>query len=191
MLNNIAALFGTGAAASTTSYESIATVTVGAGGSSNVTFTSIPSTYKHLQIRGISRTDRSSDSNDVIAVQFNSDTGSNYAYHNLLGNGSIAKAENATSQSSMWVWETSSSTTTASVFGATIMDILDYSNTNKYKTMRSLGGMDFNSASTNAQVGLTSGLWQNTSAVSSVKIYPAIGSNFAQYSSFALYGVKG
>ena len=47
------------------SYESIQTVTVGLGGAANVEFTSIPATYTHLQIRGISKTDRADDNDNV------------------------------------------------------------------------------------------------------------------------------
>ena len=65
------------------------------------------------------------------------------------------------------------------------MDILDYSNTNKNKTLRQLAGTDNNG---NGVVGLSSGLWQSTAAVASIDI-TAIGS-FSQYTSFALYGIK-
>ena len=74
MLNNIVALLGNGAAAGGgTSYESIATVTVGAGGSSSISFTSIPSTYKHLQIRAITRDTGTSYINN-LAGYFNTDS---------------------------------------------------------------------------------------------------------------------
>jgi hypothetical protein len=73
----------------------------------------------------------------------------------------------------------------ASIFGAGIVDILDYANTNKYKTLRALAGVDFNGS---GRVGLTSGLWQSTSAINAITLE---GSSFVQYSSFALYGIKG
>jgi hypothetical protein len=72
----------------TTSYESIATVTVGSGGAANVEFTSIPATYTHLQVRGIGRSLEANTGVDVQYLRFNSDTGSNYAWHQLVGNGS-------------------------------------------------------------------------------------------------------
>ncbi len=63
------------------SYESIATVNVGSSGSSFVEFTSIPSTYKHLQIRANSRYTGYQNSGAAVYLQFNGDTGSNYSLH--------------------------------------------------------------------------------------------------------------
>ena len=76
----------------TSSYESIATVTVGAGGSASVEFTSIASTWTHLQIRGIGRTTRTDYVNDNIKININSDTGNNYTTHSLFGDGASATA---------------------------------------------------------------------------------------------------
>ena len=77
---------------------------------------------------------------------------------------------------------------TANAFGVTIIDILDYANTNKYKTFRSLVGSDTND--TNGAVGLASGSWRSTSAITSITLSNNVSGNLAQYSSFALYGIK-
>ena len=61
-----------------TSYESIATVSVGSGGAANVEFTSIPGTYTHLQIRAIGQT---AGSGQFVKMQMNSDTTTNYNSH--------------------------------------------------------------------------------------------------------------
>ena len=100
MLNVIAGMLGSGVAASTNSYESIATVTVGAGGSSSVTFSSIPSTFKHLQVRGLVQLANGSGELDF---RFNGDTGSNYSYHRIYGNGAsvVAEAGVSTSQATV------------------------------------------------------------------------------------------
>jgi len=79
------------------------------------------------------------------------------------------------------------SSTTASIFGVTVTDILDYKDTNKYTTIRVLTGYDTNGA---GDVLLYSGNWRSTSAVTSIVLFPASG-NFNQYSQFALYGIKG
>lgn len=178
-----------GVAASTNSYESIATTTVGAGGTSTITFSSIPSTYKHLQIRAISRTNRG-DTNDFMTVRFNSDTGTNYAYHSLYGNGASAgAADTGTSTGTPWSGVTAGGNATASMFGAVIWDVLDYQNTNKYKTLRLLSGTDQNG--TTGRIYFQSNLWQSTSAISTVTIIPTFGTLFSQYSQFALYGIRG
>jgi hypothetical protein len=161
------------------SYESISTVTVGAGGASSIVFNSIPATYTHLQIRGISKM----SSGASLYGQLNSDTGSNYARHYINGSGSGAASGGNSSFSNMFFGSTANATST---FGANIIDILDYTNTNKYKTTRSLSGNDANGS---GFVQFMSGLWMNTAAVTTITITG--DSNFDQYSSFALYGIKG
>jgi hypothetical protein len=188
LLNIIAGTLSVGVTPSTTSYESIATVSVGSGGAANVEFTSIPSTYTHLQIRAISRSDRVSSAGDGMIVRLNSDTGNNYAYHYIQGDGASATAGADSSVSSMIIPRSGSASQTAGIFGVTVLDILDYKNTNKYKTIRTLGGNDANGSGI---VAFFSGLWQNTNAVTSITIDQQNGPNFVQYTQFALYGIKG
>ena len=71
------------------------------------------------------------------------------------------------------------------VFNGGVIDILDYADTNKYKTARILCGADNNSA---GEVGIFSGSWRNTAAITSIQINLA---NFTEGSKFALYGIKG
>jgi hypothetical protein len=188
LLNVISGLLsGAGAPASTTSYESIATVTVGGGGSSTISWTSIPSTFKHLQIRGIARTNHAS-SFDNMKLTYNGDTGTNYNGHQLYGFGASAGAQSGGDNAFTFVGYVSGNSGTASVFSGFVIDILDYANTNKYKTDRYLCGEDLNGS---GSISLGSGLWRSTSAINRVDLTPADGSSFNQYSSFALYGIKG
>ncbi len=189
MLNTILGSFSSGVVAVPSSYESIATVTVGSGGSANVEFTSISSDYTHLQIRGIYKCTTAND--DYVLLQFNSDTGSNYSRHRLRGNGSAVAAGAQTSQTSGigGFWHPTFPTPDTNNFGVTIVDILDYKNTNKYTTIRILTGTDNNNVYTT--LGLYSSLWMNTAAVTSIKLIAADASNFSQYTQFALYGIKG
>jgi hypothetical protein len=177
LLNNVVSIFSGVAAAG--DYESIATVTVGAGGSATVSFTSIPSTYAHLQVRALIK----NTSTDTDAyIQLNSDVNSVYR-HQLIGNGSNASA--SANSGISYILLTPSSTP-SSTFGVSVIDILDYKNTNKAKTIRALSGYDTNGG---GLVGLGSALWTSTDAVTTIKLVPA-GGNFAQYSHFALYGIK-
>jgi hypothetical protein len=168
-------------------YESISTVTVGSGGAASVTFSSIPATYTHLQIRLIARSLENNSGLDTPFLRFNSDTGSNYAAHRLYGSGSSAGADAVTSQSQIRAGFVPLLNDLASVFGVIIYDVLDYANTNKYKTVRILTGTDLNGS---GYVGFQSGLWQNTNAITTITMLPSNG-NWAQYSQFALYGIKG
>ena len=175
----------------TNSYSSIATTTLSTTASS-VTFSSIPSTYTHLQIRYMSRMNTAATW-DYDKITFNSDTGSNYAWHHLYGNGASAVAGNATTQTYAYNGAMASNNAGANIFGVTITDILDYSNSNKYKTVRSLTGYDNNGSGANdiskGAVFLRSGLWMNTNAISTITLTPDTGS-FVAYSTFALYGIK-
>jgi len=173
-------------------FESIATVTVGSGGSSSVTFSSIPGTYTHLQIRGISKTNRGYSGNivDGFYVSLNSTGATKYHQINGFANGSVGA--NATEP--IYTIQNGSGTTAIAteVFGAQIIDILDYSNTNKYKTTRALWGADggANTWSGAGMIGLNSVLHSITDAVTSISFTPYIGSLFLENTTFALYGIK-
>jgi hypothetical protein len=166
-------------------FQSIATVTVGSGGSSSISFTSIPSTYTHLQVRGIARTNRATNF-DYFKITANSET-SGYSNHDLYGDGASAGVYGAGNQLRFEPSLIPGANQTASAFNGFVMDILDYANTNKYKTFRFFGGTDTNGA---GRVGLHSSYFAYTSAISSITINPGEGSAFSQYSHFALYGIK-
>lgn len=170
----------------TNSFESIATVTVGAGGSSSISFSSIPSTFKHLQVRCLARSSRSQNSGYAV-FRFNSDTGTNYSQHSLQGDGASAAAAANSSVSFPTLLLFPAALRGASIFGAGVLDVLDYTNTNKNKTIRVLDGYDSNGA---GLIELGSGAWYNTSAITSITITEYNGNNFVEYSQFALYGVK-
>ena len=157
------------------SYESIQTVTVGAGGSSTITFSSIPSTYKHLQLRMLRKT--LADVNPLFT--FNSDSTGSYINHYIYGNGTSANAGVSSTSSTSAVM-----TYCGANWGAGILDILDYTNTNKTKVTRELGGADLNGS---GNIILSSNLWNKTNAITSIQITTT--SNFQEYSSFALYGI--
>jgi hypothetical protein len=168
------------------SYDALATVTVPSGGAATVSFVGIPTGYKHLQLRFNART--SFAGNEAFYFKYNSDSSSSYTDHYLFGNGSTAGAVGATAASTgSTIFRPAGSTAGSNVFGVGIVDILDYENTNKYKTIRNLGGIDTNGAGT---IFLNSGLWINTAAINRIDITSANAATIQQYSSFALYGVK-
>jgi len=183
-----------GSAVVPNSFESISTVTVGSGGTGTITFSSIPSTYKHLQLRVFAQTDRGTYGIDEARMRFNSDTGSNYSAHRTFGDGATTSSSADTTQTGFLVGSGGLGTTTGGQFGINIIDILDYASTSKYKTTRSLTGTDHNGlvGGIGARVGPNGSLWMNSgSAISSITLIPGNSSNFTQYSSFALYGIKG
>lgn len=185
MLNVISGLLGAGTPVSTNSYESIMTAN-GTGSSGVITFTSIPSTYKHLQIRWLAKNTSTGSYN---LLRFNSDSGSNYADHYVYGQGSNPALAGAdTTQTSINLYGSLIGSSPADIYAAHIVDILDYTSANKNKTVRAFGGQDNNGAGV---IFLSSGLWMNSStAISSLTITANTG-NFTTASQFALYGIKG
>lgn len=163
-------------------------LSVGAAGSSTITFSSIPQTYTHLQLRVLGLTNSGSQF-ESMQIRFNSDTGNNYRLnHTLMGDGSSSSGSTDGQGTRLLFYKFGADGYLAGAFGAGIIDILDYKNTNKYKTVRALIGTDLNGA---GAITLNSGLWMDTSAISNIEIKTNGGNNWKQYSSFALYGIKG
>lgn len=177
MLNNIASMLGAGGGAAT-DYESIATVTVGAGGSSSISFTGISGSYSHLQIRCMYNTVTNPDN---IGMTLNGSVTPSYV-HYLYGNGSTATAGSTTSN--LFTIQAGASST---IMYGMVIDLLDYANTNKNKTLRALGGGDFNGSGV---TWLSSALYATTSAITSLTLQGSGGQSLTQYSKFALYGIK-
>lgn len=140
--------------------------------------------YKHLQLRALVKTTTSGTNLDSFTMQFNGDSGSNYSYHALDGNGSSVSSNGFTSQTSIRFLDTLAKGGDSGVFGADVIDILDFANTSKNKTVRALHGVP---ASSEQQITLTSGAWYNTAAITSIKFNV---SNTAAGSRFSLYGVR-
>jgi len=189
LLNTILGSLSSGVAASTSSYESIASAT-GTGSSGTITFSSIPATYSHLQIRCIARTD-TGFATDFIQFRFNSDTGSNYTYHGIEGDGSSTYNFAGTSQTVAFDTTITGSGASSNTMGTAIIDILDYANTSKYKTVRTIGGQDQNSSSNLGIIRLMSNLWLSTSAINRIDLTSYRSANWTTSTTFALYGIKG
>ena len=165
-------------------YELIST-TVLSTATASVSFSSIPSTYKHLQIRVAARADNSAEYG-ALYLRCNGVSTASYSYHELYGTGSgVTSTGNSASTDYPIGWNAGANAPTGT-FSSSVVDILDYASTTKNKTMRTLNGMR---SSSWYRVYLTSGLFINTSALSSISITG--NGNFVTGSRFSLYGVKG
>jgi hypothetical protein len=160
-------------------FESIASAT-GTGSSATITFSSIPSTYASLQIRIFAK----DGSLNQIGLRLNADSGSNYSTHRLYGDGASVTASALTSTNR--VSYIGQAVATANIGGVSIVDVHDYASSTKNKTVRSFTGWDINGT---GEVRLTSGVWTNTAAVTSLSIVNLV-ENFATTSVFSLYGIK-
>lgn len=172
------------------SYESIATVSLSSAGASSISFTSIPSTYQHLQLRLLMRCDSSAGYGNVALVRFNGSSTGIYAYHTLLTiDGSTVYADYDINRTNLPTMRMPSQYFGANIFGAGVIDVLDYADTNKFKTTRTLGS--FNANTSTCTVNLTSGLWRSTAAINEITITDDSAAGFSRYSHVALYGIKG
>lgn len=157
-------------------------VTVGAGGVASITFSSIPQTYQHLHLR---ITGRLTSTQQGVWVRFNDDAAANYSCHLLYGTGASVVGSSRLSDGGIDSILPYNSTDWFSGF----VDILDYTNTAKHKVTRALSGSDANGAGI---VGLTSGSWRNTGAVTKIHLSDQLASgSFQQFTVASLYGVVG
>jgi len=172
-------------------YELISTTVLGSSQSS-VTLTlpaGTSTTYKHLQIRGMARTSTVTGYTSA-GIRFNGDTAGNYSAHELVGSGSGSPSSGGgANQTSPFIWRISGGSLNSNIFGSAIIDVLDAFDTNKYKTVRCLSGMEGGSGNTIIQ--LTSAGWRSTAAVTSITFVDASAGNFVTGSRFSLYGLKG
>lgn len=177
--------------ASVGAFESIASATA-TGGQTVISFTSIPGTYKSLQIRGLYRDTVSATGVQSIILQFNSDTGTNYVWHRIEAGGTSVTASAATTQNYALLSDVGvGNSAAASTFGSSITNVIDYASTSKNKTIQGFGGTELNSSTGSVgYVSFYSGLWLSTSAITSIQLKPG-NTAFVAGTTFALYGIKG
>jgi hypothetical protein len=179
----IFAVAGAGGAAALPAYEQIATQVLSSGVAS-VTFSSIPSTYRHLEVR-LTHREPSSNNNENALIQFNGDTASNYSSHRLISDGAIGSYSTLTN----YIRYRVPGNVFTGVWAGGILSILDYAQTTKNKTTKMLGGYCFGNGS--SEIGLYSGSWRNTAAITSITFSSVNGNGIMAGSRFSLYGIKG
>ena len=168
-----------------TTYTLISSVTVGSGGAANIEFTSIPATYTDLCIKFSGRGTTGSTTTSWL-MRLNS-SGTSYSSKRLYGSGTAAASDSATSGGIYLVISTMpASTGTASTFGNTDIYIPNYAGSSNKSV--SIDDVQENNT-TQAYAELAASLWSNTSAITSLSIFPDTG-NFAQYSTAYLYGIS-
>jgi len=173
-----------------TTYEAIATVTVGSGGAANIEFTSIPATYTDLKVVYSLRTNLSGGPYyfDDLALRVNGDTGSNYSRLSLRTRDGVISSVKTSPTSFMDIYSANAANSTTNTFANGEFYIPNYAGSN-YKSLSSDGYSENNSAN-DVYGGFTAGLWSSTSAITSLLIYSQNSANFVQYSTATLYGIK-
>jgi hypothetical protein len=182
----VLAVAGAGAAAGA-GYDLLET-TILSTTTASVTFSSLDSysAYKHLQIRAVMKDNAGSTNLNRMDVRFNSDQGSNYTYHYLNGTGSNVGSSAGTAQSRLQFFDVIGGGSNNLRYGSIILDILDFNNASKNKTVRGFGG---GFVASENDISLSSGVWLNTNAITSIEIFGNF--NYAAGSRFSLYGIGG
>ena len=142
-------------------------------------------TYRHLQIRGVGRTTLN-DTDDVLYVRINGNTGSNYSSHELFAAGSGRAVAAQVSQTFMNMGRLTAANTNSNVFGPNVVDILDAYSTTKNKTLRGFSGAD---RSPNPFVNFNSGAFYNTASITSITLFG--GGSLVAGTRFSIYGIRG
>ena len=174
-----------------TTFVKIATVTVGAGGSAAMSFTSIPSTYTDLCVK-LSGRSAIVDITTYVDMIINGDTGAYYDQRNVSASfNSTVTNQNWTNQNSFYVYQIDGSTATASTFSNTEIYIPNYLSTTN-KSISVDGSAESNTSTGGGRVlGLSAGLYHPASNVAITSLtLTANGGNFVQYSTATLYGIS-
>ena len=163
-----------------TTYEAIATVTVGSGGAASIDFTSIPATYTDLCLKVSLRT--GSVGAEAVIIEFNGAT-TGFTAKRLYGQGVSVSTDTLTNIR----FAIDTAADTASTFANGEFYVPNYAGAN-YKSV-STDGVNETNASI-AIASLVAGLWSNTAAITSIKLTGNGAGSFVQYSSATLYGIK-
>ena len=155
-------------------YIPMANITLGSSAAS-VTFSSISQAYRDL-VLVINAT---TSNNGNPRIRFNSDTGSNYSQIRMTGNGSAASSASSTTYAGILTGDFAYAGSSSNY----IVSVMDYSATDKHKTVLSRGNIA--AAATEA----IAGRWANTAAVTTITLDEFSGGTFSSGSTFALYGV--
>jgi hypothetical protein len=153
-------------------YTPINTNTVSGTSTTSITFSSVPSTYTDLILVG----SVALSADNPVALELNSDTGSNYSITQLYGVSSSAASFRESNQSVQNVWYLQTTPSTNA------LHFQNYSNTTNNKTVLMRGG-----SSDLVRTGVV--LWRNTAAISNIKLTTG-GGYFIAGSTFTLYGIK-
>jgi hypothetical protein len=164
------------------SITAIQTVTVASGGVTEISFSSIPANYDQLEILASSRC--TSTSSELV-LTFNGQS-SNWGTRHLGGSQTSVFTNNAYQPGRMYLGGIASSSYTANVFSSTDVLIRNYaSSANKPVFSRNVSLND----STNNVINFVSGLWSNSSTVTSIQLFFQAGTTFEVGSTFTLYGI--
>ena len=173
-------------------FESIQTIT--SSGVTSVTFSSIPQTYKDLQLRVLFKTaNAGSADTENLFMYFNGvNTGTAYSYYNVRANGAGTAGASSTANTNQIQigYGVNSSSSAIDFYAPNIINIADYASTVKNKTVSAMGGVEIQITGNSSLIfALQQGNWSSTTAITSITL--ASAANSASGVQYALYGIKG
>ena len=172
-------------------YTLISSVTVGSGGAATITFSSIPATYTDLVLVHSLRATNSSSARpeDTLLIRLNGDsTGTNYTIIYITGNGASSSSGTITSgYNGAYAGDFNGSTSEANTFANGSLYIPNYAGSNQKSYSADM--VQENNAAT-AYMSLQAGLYNQTTAITSLTLIDHNANNFAQYSTAYLYGIS-
>jgi hypothetical protein len=170
--------------------QPIYTQTVGSGGVSGVNFKNIPQSFTDLQVVISSRGAANPNSlqADLIVMYLNNDASALYSYTQLYGNGGTAFSNRASSQTGLIAGSVPTSGATANTFGNTEYYISNYTTSNAKQIIVNSVSESNTSLINNQGQTLSAGLYRNSTGINEL-LFQQTGGNFAQHSTFTLYGI--
>jgi hypothetical protein len=179
---------------STGSYVPIQTFVIGAQPTAAVVFSNIPQTFSHLQLRITARGTEAGNTGNTgtyFNMICNNDTTStgtgNYSFHCIYGDGSTMNSLTAYGNPGLIMERISNAQSPTGFYGTKVVDIIDYTSTSKYKTIKTIGALD---VAWGGRFYFNSVMWPSLSPITTLSFYGESGGVFDQFSTFALYGIK-
>ena len=163
----------------------IETIEVGSGGAASIEFTSIPQDGVDLVLVLSARSDQATTATSAT-VNFNSDTGGNYTFIRLTGDGSSATSYTAAATAIYFTYSVTGSTATSNTFGNSSLYISNYTSSSAKSI--SQDGVNENNSTASRQT-ITAQSWSGTSAISTITL-ATFNNNFVQYSTASLYKIS-
>jgi len=170
-------------------HKLITSYTVTSGGTSSVTLSSIPGTYTDLKLITSTKAGTSGGSywNDTF-FNFNNDTGYNYAEMTLFAYDANTPSSTTSYTDRINLIYGAGANSGTNVFGNSEIYIAGYASSNAKPVAANFTPEDTAAPSSYWILGMTSGVWTGSAAITSITITPSSGT-FAQYSTFYLYGI--
>jgi hypothetical protein len=157
-------------------YDKIATYTVVGSSTNSYTFTVIPATYTDLILVFNGKINSGSVN---LTMQYNGDTGNNYSFTRIYGDGANAATSRASGIPDNYIGDIPSAS-----WSNEIVSIQNYANTTTYKVGQS------RSNAIGGAVQAWAHLWASTAAINAIRVYPSGGSNYTAGTMMTLYGIK-